>query len=88
MQLSLLPWDIREEHRDAHLHRMLERESLRREGLPCGTQEEIEALEAWKASLTRHRAVVDYRPDTVTGFFLVYARTDLDEDLIRRPEPA
>ena len=33
MDLSLIPWDVREEHRDSYLHAMLERESLRREGL-------------------------------------------------------
>jgi len=81
--LSLLPWDVREEHRDAHLHLMLERESLRREGLPFGTAEEAEALEAWKASLRRHSSVVDYRAETRSGFFLVYAAEG--EDLIRRP---
>ena len=83
MTLSLLPWDVREEQRDAHLYLMLERESLRREGLPFGTAEEAEALEVWKASLRSHGAVVDYRAETRNGFFLVYAAED--EDLIRRP---
>ena len=83
MTLSLLPWDVREEHRDVHLHLMLERESLRRAGLPVGTAEEAEALEAWKASLRRRGAVVDYRADTRRGFILVHAAEG--EDLIRRP---
>lgn len=86
MKLSLLPWAVRDTHRGSHLHRMLERESLLRDGLPCGTQEEIEELEAWKANLARSGAVVDYRADTVRGFFLVHARADVDDDLIRRPE--
>ena len=47
MILSLLPWDVREEHRGTHIHRMLERESLRRAGLPYGTAEEVRELEAW-----------------------------------------
>lgn len=85
MGLDLLPWDIREEHRDTHLHRMLERESLRRAGLPCGTQEDLDELEDWRSTMARHGAVVDYLPQRKDGFILVYARPGGDEDLIRRP---
>ena len=85
MHLSLLPWDVREEHRDTHIHRMLERESLRRAGLPYGTAEEVRELEAWTAALTENGAVVDYRPQTERGFVLVFSAPGGGEDLIRRP---
>lgn len=85
MPLPLPPWDVREEHRDSPLHRMLERESLRREGMPCGTQEDLGQLEEWKARLAELGAVVDYRPTLRRGFFLVYATEAERGQLIRRP---
>ncbi len=88
MDLSLIPWDVREEHRDSYLHAMLERESLRREGLPCGTAEELAELERWKAALVETGAVVDYVPSHPLGFVLVYSRTPGDGALIAPPRSA
>lgn len=85
MQLSLLPWDVREEHRDTHLYRMLERESLLRAGLPGGTPEELEQLEEWKSGLAQFGAVVDYNPRLPHGFVLVHATEAEQGELIRRP---
>ena len=85
MRLSLIPWAVREEHRGKHLYRMLERESLRREGLPCGTQEEYEQVVQWTERLRSLGAVVDYRPWTEQGFFLTYARPQ-DVNLVRVPD--
>lgn len=86
MTLSLIPWDVREEHRERHMYRMLERESLRREGLPCGTQEDLDQLEQWKGDLAGlgPGAVVDYVPEHPQGFVLVVATEG--EDLIRMPK--
>ncbi|AXK47044.1 hypothetical protein [Brachybacterium saurashtrense] len=66
---------------------MLERESRRRDGLPCGTPEEREVLERWKDLLARSGAVVEYVPETAQGFVLVHAQEVAGEDLIRRPGP-
>lgn len=85
MHLSLLPWDVREEHRDTHIYRMLERESLLREGLPSATQEELEQLEEWKSGLAQHGAVVIYEPRLPRGFALVYATEEEKGELIRWP---
>ncbi|HIY23261.1 MAG TPA: hypothetical protein H9837_02980 [Candidatus Brachybacterium merdigallinarum] len=88
MQLSLIPWAVREEHRGTHIYRMLERESLLRAGLPGGTQEELEQLEEWKAGLAQFGAVVDYVPRHRFGFVLVYATESEAEagELIRWPK--
>ncbi|MEE1619653.1 hypothetical protein [Brachybacterium sp. J153] len=85
MDLSPVPWDVREEHRDTFIHRMLERESLRRAGLPCGTSEDVQQLDAWIAQLRALGVLVDYRADIQRGFFLVYARDEDGEGPIRRP---
>ncbi|WP_114854381.1 hypothetical protein [Brachybacterium sp. YJGR34] len=87
MDLSLIPWPVRDEHRDTYIYRMLERESLLRDGLPCGTQEELEALEQWKATLDRAGVVVTYVPAHRDGFVLVYAKDGERGQIILRPEP-
>lgn len=86
MALSLIPWDVREEHRGRHMFRVLERESLRRDGLPCGTQEDLDQLQQWKSGLAGlgPGVVVDYVPEHPQGFVLVFAREG--EDLIRMPK--
>lgn len=81
----LIPWKVRREHQRKWTHSLLRNENRRRNGLPVPEPALIE-LERWKIGLERAGAVVDYRPDTEEGYFLVPRRDGVDTDLIRVPE--
>lgn len=82
----LMPWHVRLDHQSTYLYRMLRLEIRRRAGLPWISSEPESKLEDWVRGLKENQAVVDYRPDTDKGFFLTYARPDIDNDLIREPD--
>lgn len=82
----LIPWKVKEEHQKNYLLNQLRREAKRRMGVQSSQSHSLESIKAWADSLREQHAVVDYRPDTEEGFFLVYARDGIDNDLIREPE--
>jgi hypothetical protein len=82
----LIPWTIRPEHQKSYLLNQLRREAKRRMGIQSSQSHSLESIRAWAESLRAHNAVVDYRPNTEEGFFLVYARDGIDIDLIREPD--
>ena len=81
----LTPWEVRREHQRKWTHTMLRNENRRRNGLAVPEAALIE-LERWKMGLEKAGAVVDYRPDTEDGYFLVPRRDGVDTDLIRVPD--
>ena len=81
----LTPWRVSREHQKKWTHTMLRNENRRRNGLPVPEAALIE-LERWKMGLEKAGAVVDYRPDTEDGYFLVPRRDGVDTDLIRAPD--
>lgn len=82
----LIPWRVRTEHQKNYLLNQLRREARRRMDIHSSSSHTPESVEAWANSLREQNAVVDYRPDTEEGFFLVYAREGIDTDLIREPD--
>lgn len=81
----LIPWRVRREHQRKWTHSLLRNENRRRSGLPV-PDTALTELERWKIGLEKAGAVVDYRPDTEEGYFLVPRRDGIDTDLIRVPE--
>ena len=82
----LIPWRVKEEHQKNYLLNQLRREAKRRMGVQSSRAHPPESVKAWADSLREQNAVVDYRPATEEGFFLVYAREGIDNDLIREPD--
>lgn len=82
----LVPWDVKPEHQKRYLLNQLRREAKRRMGVQSSQSHSLESLKAWADSLREQGAVIDYRPCTAEGFFLVYARPGIDNDLIREPD--
>jgi hypothetical protein len=82
----LVPWKVKAEHQKNYLLNQLRREAKRRMGIQSSQAHSLESVEAWADSLRSDGAVVDYRPGTREGFFLVHARPGVDLDLIREPD--
>ncbi|WP_159795612.1 hypothetical protein [Puerhibacterium puerhi] len=82
---QLLPWKVRDEHRNRGHYVMLTREARRRAGLPV-PEDGLRRLESWKAKLQKSGRVVHYDPDVEPYFFAVPARPGIDTDLIRVPD--
>ena len=82
---ALIPWAVKPEHRHAHAVSMLRAEARRRAGKTL-TPLMKEMLDAWLAGLDRDGTVVDYDPDSESGWRYVERRPGVDLDLIREPE--
>ena len=80
---DLLPWHVRDEHRNHIEARMLRLLGRQRNGLPI-KDEEARWLKNWLESLQEANAVVTYDAETDEGFFWTN-REPTDEDVIRRP---
>lgn len=83
---EMLPWHVLDEHKYNSQARLLRLEGRRRTGGSLNAKE-LQWLTTWRRELESHNAVVTYDPDTEEGFHWV-ARTDADDDIIRRPETA
>lgn len=81
---SLIPWEMREEHRNRREVQMLRAEGRRRAGMPLREKDQRD-LPGWLDMLKREKRVVHYDPDTEQGFFLI-PREKQDDDIIRRPK--
>lgn len=81
---SLIPWEVKAEHRWEYPAVMLRVEGRRREGRPL-RDVDAKRLESWKATLRDNGLVVHYDPNTEEGWFYVPAREGVDTDLIRHP---
>lgn len=81
---TLIPWTVLPQHRISHLLNMLRAEARRRSGqeVAPGT---LDKLLGWLAMLAKTGQVVEYRPDTDEGWFLV-PRKSSDRDIIRQPK--
>lgn len=78
---ELLPWHVRDEHRNHIEARMLRLEARRRKGLPL-TEGDLHWVNEWREKLEERNAVVAYDPDWPEGFFWT-DRLPTDTDIIR-----
>lgn len=80
---SLIPWDVKPEHRHDHILNMLRVEARLRAGQPVP---EVHARKhaSFMARLTEGNLVVLYDPATEEGFFYV-PRQASDTDIVRQP---
>ena len=67
---ELIPWKVRQEHRNNWHVRMLRLLGARKRGQSLST-EELRWLEGWLEQLNELNGVVAYEPDTDDGFFIV-----------------
>ncbi|GAA1727123.1 hypothetical protein [Brachybacterium phenoliresistens] len=81
----LAHWDIRDEHAASYIHARLSQLAMRRAGVELEDEQNV-LLDNWISGLREAGAVVDYRPETREGFFLVYAREGIDTDVVRRAD--
>lgn len=82
---TLIPWEVKREHRWHYPLAMLRVEARRREGREL-RETDAQRLANWKQSLAEQDLVVHYDPDTEEGFFYVPRRQGIDTDLIRVPD--
>jgi hypothetical protein len=80
---ELLPWIIREDHRQHIDARMLRLEGRSRSGQKL-SQHEQRWLDQWKHDLERAGAVVHYERDADEGFFWIARTAEHGDDLIDR----
>ncbi|GAA5154305.1 hypothetical protein GCM10023340_37650 [Nocardioides marinquilinus] len=84
---SLIPWEVRPEHRHGHAVAMLRAEARRRTGVRLKPKVAAD-LNAWLDRLKRDGAVVLYDRSAPGGWRYVPRRDGVDLDLIREPEAA
>ena len=82
---TLIPWDVKVEHRWDFILAMLRAEGRIRAGQPL-TGRLIQKHASFMEDLKERNLVVYYDPDTPEGFFLV-PREEGDKDIIRQPPP-
>lgn len=82
---SLIPWEVKPEHRINHILNMLRSEGRRRGGQEVAPRT-LAKLEAWLAGLAADDAVAHYDPDTEQGWWIVKRRPGIDTDIIRKPD--
>ncbi|MFE9254023.1 hypothetical protein [Streptomyces sp. NPDC006879] len=79
---DLIPWAMKEEHRQQYPVIMLRAEARRQAGLEVD-EDKAKRLESWKAMLKRENVVVHYEP-RLDGFYYV-PREEGDGEFIRAP---
>lgn len=83
---SLVPWDVRGEHRWSYALLMLGLEERRRAGGDASLTERDRArLEAWLDWMRARDVVLDYDPTSEAGLRCVPRRPGLDFDILRDP---
>lgn len=80
---TLIPWEVKPEHRWAYPLVMLRFEAKRRAGKQLSEQE-VSKVDPFLAKLDEQALVVYYDADTEEGFFLV-PREPQDADIVRQP---
>jgi hypothetical protein len=80
---ELIPWKVRPEHRNNYHLAMLRVAARLRVSVPL-READLRRYTAWRQEVAELNAVVEYRPDTPTGFHLV-PRLAGDGDLVRPP---
>jgi hypothetical protein len=84
---SLRPWHVKAEHCGSEIDHRLYEFAQRRSGQPL-TDEQAATLNAFLARLDREGKVVDYHPNSASGWLLVPRRPSDDPDsIIRQPRP-
>ena len=78
---DMLPWHVKDEHKNHIEARMLRMEGRRRKGLPL-KEEDLRWLNNWRRQLDEAGAVVAYDPETDEGFFWIERKAS-DSDIIR-----
>lgn len=81
---NLLPWLVQERHRYLYGAQMLRCVARMRAGYPVPARQ-ARRVNNLITRLKREGLVIDYRPDTVKGWFYVPARP-IDTDIIRVPD--
>ena len=85
---ELFPWAVREEHRWHRLLMLLRLEARsRRFGIDTMPTSDVRELTAFRAQLKTDNVVIDYDPQTKSGFSLV-PREVGDSDIVRQPTEA
>jgi len=83
---SLVPWEVRREHRWSYALLMLGLEERRRAGGDASLTERDRArLEAWLDWMRARDVVLDYDPTSEAGLRCVPRRPGLDFDILRDP---
>jgi len=77
---DLLPWHVKDEHRNHTEARMLRLEARRRKGLPL-SEADLKWVNGWRQQLLEKNAVVYYDPDLPEGFVWI-TRTN-ETDIVR-----
>lgn len=80
---TLIPWEVKAEHRWSYDLQMLRMEARKRAGEKL-THAYEGRLARWLTDLEEAGAVLHYDPDTEEGFHWV-SREKTDDDIIRRP---
>lgn len=84
MDDGLVPWLVKQEHRNNYLLSMLRMESRRVAGLEMRI-EALGKLTSWKERLRAFDSVVHYDPDDAAGFSYAPRTAEDGDGLIRRP---
>ena len=79
---DMLPWHVKDEHRNHIEARMLRMEGRRRKGMPL-SESDLNWLNKWRLQLDEKNAVVAYDPDHPEGFVWI-PRTEEHDDIIHR----
>ena len=82
--VSLIPWEIKPEHRFAAPLWALRAEGRRRSGMEMKAST-LERLAAWKDRQFADDRAIHYDPDTEQGWWLLLHRGVVDQDIIREP---
>ena len=82
---SLIPWDVKIDHRWDFILSMLRAEGRVRAGQEL-TGRMVQKHASFMARLRDENLVVYYDPETEQGFFLI-PREEQDEDIVRQPPP-
>ncbi|MFC0622803.1 hypothetical protein [Kribbella deserti] len=81
---SLIPWNVKPEHRAHHYYTMLRLERRRKAGKPLSEKDQT-VLQYYKNARQADDQVIDYDPDSEQGFTHVPRRPGIDRGMIREP---
>ena len=85
---ELFPWAVQDEHKSHRLLVLLRLEARSRQsGLDTMPTDDVRELTAFRALLKTDNLVIDYDPQTESGFSLV-PREASDNDIVRQPSEA